>query len=40
MLEPSLGGVRQKEGEVTNDEVVIIRSPNLTGQPVVSEPEF
>ena len=29
VLEPSSGGVRQKEGEVMNDEVVIIRSLEL-----------
>jgi hypothetical protein len=39
MLEPGSSEVGQKEGEVTNDEVVIIRSPELVGQSVVSEPE-
>jgi hypothetical protein len=31
VLEPGSGGVEQKEGEVTNDEVVIIRSLELAG---------
>jgi hypothetical protein len=37
---PGSGGVRQKEGEVTNDEVVIIRFLELAGQSVVGEPEL
>jgi hypothetical protein len=28
----------QKEGQVTNDEVVITHSPKLTGQLIVSKP--
>jgi hypothetical protein len=40
VLEPGSGGIRQKEGKVMNDEVVIIRSPELTGQPIIGEPEF
>jgi hypothetical protein len=38
MLQPRSSGVRQKEGQVMNDEVVITRFPELTGQPIVSEP--
>jgi hypothetical protein len=37
VLEPGSSGVGQIEGEVTNDEVVVIRSPELAGQSVVSE---
>jgi hypothetical protein len=40
VIKPGSGGVRQKEGEIMNDEVVIICSPELTGQSVVSEPEL
>jgi hypothetical protein len=40
VFEPGSGGVGQKEGEVPNDEVVIIRSPDLAGQSVVGDPEL
>jgi hypothetical protein len=38
VLEPSSGRVRQKEGDVTNDEVIIVHSPKLTGNSIVSKP--
>jgi hypothetical protein len=40
MLQPGLGGVREEPGEVADDEVVIIRSTQLAGQPVVRKPQF
>jgi hypothetical protein len=40
MLQPGSGGVGEEQGEVTDDEVVIVRSTQLAGQPVVREPQF
>jgi hypothetical protein len=40
MLQPGLGGVGEEQGEVADDEVVIVRSTQLAGQPVVHEPQF
>jgi hypothetical protein len=40
MLQPGPGGVGKKQGEVADDEVVIVRSTQLAGQPVVREPQF
>jgi hypothetical protein len=40
MLQPGLGGVGEEQGEVADDEVVIVRSTQLAGQPVVREPQF
>jgi hypothetical protein len=40
MLQPGPGGVGEEQGEVTNDEVVIVRSSQLAGQPVVRKPQF
>jgi hypothetical protein len=40
MLQPGSGGVREEQGEVADDEVVIVRSTQLVGQPVVREPQF
>jgi hypothetical protein len=40
MLQPGSGGVGEEQGEVADDEVVIIRSTKLAGQPVVREPQF
>jgi hypothetical protein len=40
MLQPGSGGVREEQGEVADDEVVIVRSTQLAGQPVVREPQF
>jgi hypothetical protein len=40
MLQLGSGGVGEEQGEVTDDEVVIVRSTQLAGQPVVREPQF
>jgi hypothetical protein len=40
MLQPGSGGVGEEQGEVEDDEVVIVRSTQLAGQPVVCEPQF
>jgi hypothetical protein len=38
MLQTGSGGVGEEQGEVADDEVVIIRSTQLAGQPVVCKP--
>jgi hypothetical protein len=40
MLQPGSGGVGEEQGKVADDEVVIVRSTQLAGQPVVCEPQF
>jgi hypothetical protein len=40
MLQPGPGDVGEEQGEVADDEVVIVRSTQLAGQPVVREPQF
>jgi hypothetical protein len=40
MLQPDSGGIREEQGEVADDEVVIVRSTQLAAQPVVREPQF
>jgi hypothetical protein len=40
MLQPGSGGAGEEQGEVADDEVVIVRSTQLAGQPVVREPQF
>jgi hypothetical protein len=40
MLQPGPSGVREEQGEVADDEVVIVRSTQVAGQPVVREPQF
>ena len=40
MLQPGSGGVGEEHGKVADDEVVIVRSTQLAGQPVVHEPQF
>jgi hypothetical protein len=40
MLQPGSGGVGEEQGEVADDEVVIVRSTQLAGQPVVCKPQF
>jgi hypothetical protein len=37
MLQPGSGDVGEEQGEVADDEVVIVRSTQLAGQPVVRE---
>jgi hypothetical protein len=38
MLQPGSGGVGEEQGEFADDEVVIVRSSQLAGQPVVHKP--
>jgi hypothetical protein len=40
MLQPGSGGIGEEEGKVVDDEVIIVRSTELAGQPVVREPQF
>jgi hypothetical protein len=40
MLQLGSGGVREEQGKVADDEVVIVRPTQLAGQPVVREPQF
>jgi hypothetical protein len=40
VLQPGVGGVREEQGEVADDEVIIVRSTQLAGQPVVREPQL
>jgi hypothetical protein len=40
MLQPGPGGVGEEQGEVADDEVVIDRSSQLAGQPVVRKPQL
>jgi hypothetical protein len=40
MLQLGSGGVGEEQWEVADDEVVIVRSPQLVGQPVVRKPQF
>jgi hypothetical protein len=40
MHQPGTGGVEEEQGEVADDEVVIVRSSQLAGQPVVRKPQF
>jgi hypothetical protein len=40
MLQLGSDGVGEEQGEVADDEVVIVRSTQLAGQPVVREPQF
>jgi hypothetical protein len=40
MLQPGSGGVGEEHGEVADDEIGIIHSTKLAGQPVVRKPQF
>jgi hypothetical protein len=40
MLQPGPGGVGEEQGEVANDEVAVVRSSQLAGQPVVRKPQL
>ena len=40
MLEPGSRRVRQEQGEIADDEQVIVRATQLAGQAVIGKPEF
>jgi hypothetical protein len=40
MLQPGPSGVGEEQGEVADDEVVIVHSTQFAGQSVVREPQF
>jgi hypothetical protein len=40
MLQPGPGSVGEEQGEVVDDEVVVVRSSQLAGQPVVRKPQL
>jgi hypothetical protein len=40
MLQPGSGDVGEEQGEVADDEVVIVHSTQLAGQPVVRKPQL
>jgi hypothetical protein len=40
MLQPGPGGVGEEQGEVADDEVVVVHSSQLAGQPVVRKPQL
>ena len=40
MLQPGPGGVGEEHGEVADDEVVVVRSSQLAGQPVIRKPQL
>jgi hypothetical protein len=40
MVQPGPDGVGEEQGEVADDEDVIVRSTQLAGQPIVREPQF
>jgi hypothetical protein len=40
MLQPGPGSVGEEQGEVVDDEVIVVRSTQLAGQPVVRKPQL
>jgi hypothetical protein len=40
VLQPGSSGVGEEQGEVADDEIIIVRSTQLVGQPIVREPQF
>jgi hypothetical protein len=40
MFQPGPGSVGEEQGEVADDEVVVVRSTQLAGQPVVRKPQL
>jgi hypothetical protein len=40
MLQPGPGSVGEEQGEVADDEVIIVRPSQLAGQPVVRKPQL
>jgi hypothetical protein len=37
VLQPGSSGVGEEQGEVADDEVIVVRSTQLAGQPIVAE---
>ena len=40
VLQPGSSGVGEEQGEVADDEIIIVRSTQLAGQRIVHEPQF
>jgi hypothetical protein len=40
VLPPGSSGVGEEQGEVADDEIIIVHSTQLAGQPIVCEPQF
>jgi hypothetical protein len=40
VLQPGSSGVGEEQGEVEDDEIIIVRSTQVAGQPIVREPQF
>jgi hypothetical protein len=40
VLQPGSSGVGEEQGEVADDEIIIVRSTQLAGQSIVREPQF
>jgi hypothetical protein len=40
VLQPGSSGVGEEQGEVADDEIIIVRCTQLAGQPIVCEPQF
>jgi hypothetical protein len=40
VLQLGSSGVGEKQGEVADDEIIIVRSTQLAGQPIVRKPQF
>jgi hypothetical protein len=40
MLQAGMGGIGEEQGEVADDEFVIVHSTQLAGQLVVRKPQF
>jgi hypothetical protein len=40
MLQPYPGSVGEEEGDVADDEVVVVRPSQLACQPVIREPQL
>jgi hypothetical protein len=40
VLQPGSSGIGEEQGEVADDEVIIVRSSQVAGRPIVREPQF
>ena len=40
VLQLGTSGVGEEQGEIADDEVIVVRSTQLAGQPIVHEPQF